>query len=231
MAHNLDMANSAGRQHPIGRLSGTLHLVRHGLVENPKGVIYGRLPGFNLSDAGRRQARASAHRLKDADVGLIWTSPLERAQETAREIAAYHPGVEVVTDHRIIESDTTLEGVARTLLGLFRSPRGWWQFRNPMKPTWGESFAEIRARMLDAVADALAHCGGKDAVLVSHQTPILVARLALARRRVPPWLGFMPCQTASVTTLVLQEGAVRSAVYYAPAPGQGPGEEDEGAPA
>ncbi len=194
----------------------TIHLVRHGEVENPKGVIYGRLPGYNLSERGQRQAEAAADRLADADVGALWASPLERAQETAQAIAARHPGLEIVTDERIIESATTVEGVGRDVMALLRSPKHWWHFRNPWGPSWGESFTDIRARMLDAIEDARRQAGGRELAIVSHQTPVLVARLALARRRVPPWLAFTPCGTGSVTTLVLEEGKVLSAAYFAP---------------
>jgi broad specificity phosphatase PhoE len=196
------------------RLTGSVHLVRHGLVENPKGVIYGRLPGYNLSELGLRQAQAAAERLREAPLGAIWASPLERAQETAQAIAAHHD-VEVVTDDRLIESQTTFEGVARTLAGLV-SPRRWWLLRNPMKPTWGESFVEIRARMLAAIEEALPTAGGGDLVVVSHQTPIMVARLGLARSNLPPWLAWKPCATASISTFVLEDGVVRRSEYFAP---------------
>jgi broad specificity phosphatase PhoE len=194
----------------------SVHLVRHGEVENPMGVIYGRLPGYNLSERGERQAKAAAERLKDADVGAIWSSPLERAQETAALIAEPH-GLDIVTDMRITETDTTLEGLTRSIAALFRSPRRWWHFRNPIKPSWGESFSDVRARMLDAIADARDQAGGRDVVLVSHQTPVLVARLALTQRRLPPWLPFTPCETGSVTTLTVDDGVV-SASYFRPPP-------------
>ncbi len=197
-------------------MSVTIHLVRHGEVENPKGVIYGRLPGYNLSERGQRQAEAAADRLAAADLGALWASPLERAQETAQAIAARHPGLEIVTDQRIIESATTVEGVGRDVMALLRSPKHWWHFRNPWGPSWGESFSDIKARMLDAIEDARSQAGGRELAIVSHQTPVLVARLALARRRVPPWLAFTPCGTGSVTTLMLEEGKVLSAAYFAP---------------
>lgn len=205
----------AQEQQSPGGISGTVHLVRHGEVENPKGIIYGRLPGYNLSERGLRQAAAAGRRLAHADVGAIWSSPLERAQETAAAIAAHHD-VEVTTDERIIESDSTLEGVSRTVWRLLRNPVHWWRFRNPIKPSWGESFAAVGARMVDAITDALAQAEGRDVVIVSHQTPVLVARLALAKRRVPPWLGRVPCETGSVTTLVLDEGRVLTASYFRP---------------
>lgn len=197
-------------------MSTTLHLVRHGEVENPKGVIYGRLPGYNLSERGQRQAEQAAERLKDADLAAVWSSPLERAQETAQAIAAPHDA-DVVTDDRLIESETTLEGLSRDMLHFFRSPKEWWHFRNPMKPSWGEPFSNIRARMLDAIKDATSEAGDRGIVLVSHQTPVLVARLTLTRKRMPPWLGLTPCETGSITTLELEEdGSVSSASYFAP---------------
>lgn len=197
-------------------MSVTVHLVRHGEVENPKGVIYGRMPGYHLSERGQKQAEAAADRLSDADLGVLWASPLERAQETAQAIGSRHPGIEIVTDERIIESGTTVEGVGRSAMAFLRSPRHWWHFRNPWGPSWGESFNDIRARMMAAIEDAVEQADGKEVAVVSHQTPVLVARLALARRRVPPWMSFTPCGTGSVTTLVLDDGKVLKASYFAP---------------
>jgi broad specificity phosphatase PhoE len=196
--------------------TATIHLVRHGDVENPKGVIYGRLPGYNLSERGLRQAEETGRYLSDRAVGAIWASPLERAQETAGAIVAFHPPLEVVTDHRLIESETTLEGVGKTLWAFIRSPRNWWRVRNPWAPSWGESFGKIRARMVDAMVDAVESAGGGEVVVVSHQTPVLVARLALTRRRTPPWLARLPCQTGSVTTIVVKDGQAIDADYFVP---------------
>lgn len=196
-------------------MTAIVHLVRHGQVENPKGVIYGRLPGYHLSERGLLQAQAAAQRLAGGDVGGVWASPLERAQETAAIIATPH-GLDVITDERLTESANTLEGLGRSLGALVRSPKHLWGFRNPMKPSWGESFTEVRERMLEAIEEAMAASGGRETVIVSHQTPVLVARLALARRRVPPWLGFLECGTGSVTSLVLEGERLTSATYFAP---------------
>ena len=197
-------------------MATTVHLIRHGEVENPKGVVYGRLPGFNLSERGERQAKQSAQRLQDADLVAVWASPLERAQQTAQAIAEPH-NLEVVTDDRLLESETTLEGLTRDALHFFRTPKEWWHFRNPMRPSWGESFSSIRSRMIEAVTEAAALADGREVALVSHQTPVLVARLTLTRRRTPPWLGLTPCATGSITTLVLEEDLrVTNASYFSP---------------
>ncbi len=190
-----------------------VHLLRHGEVHNPDGLMYGRLPGYHLSERGVKQARAAAEHLADADLAAIWASPLERAQETAAEIAKPH-GLEIVTDDRLIESGNTFEGVGRTVWHLFSNPAHWWRFRNPLKPSWGESFAEIRERMTEAIREAAAGAEGREIAIVSHQTPVLVARLALARRRVPPWLAGTPCETGSVTSMKLEDGVVLSASYF-----------------
>lgn len=196
-------------------MNATIHLVRHGEVENPKGVIYGRLPGYNLSERGRRQAEITGEHLADRDIGAIWASPLERAQETAQAIAAHH-SVGIVTDERLIESGTTLEGLGKTMLAFLRSPRHWWALRNPWKPSWGETFAEIKIRMMAAVDEAVGAAGGRELVVVSHQTPVMVARSALNKRRGPPWIGGVACTTGSVTTLEIEDGVVKAASYFEP---------------
>lgn len=194
----------------------TIHLVRHGEVENPKGVIYGRLPGYHLSERGQRQAAAAADRLADADIAIVRSSPLERAQETAGAIAERH-GLEIETDERVLESHSTLEGVGRSLWSFVRSPQHWWHFRNPMTPSWGESFSDIRKRMSDAIEEAVEAAGGREVVIVSHQTPVLVARMALTKSRMPPWLAVTQCRTGSVTTIVRDEGGFVKASYFEPA--------------
>jgi broad specificity phosphatase PhoE len=195
--------------------NGTLHLVRHGEVENPLGIIYGRLPGYKLSERGRKQAKEAADHLAGANIGVVRSSPLERARETAELIAEPH-SLEVEIDDRVIESGTDFEGVAGNLRAFVSSPGLWWRLRSPWTPSWGETFAEIRVRMLEAVADALATAEGREVVIVSHQTPVLVTRLALAQRRVPPWLGRVRCQTGSVTTMLLEGGRATNTSYFVP---------------
>lgn len=195
----------------------TIHLVRHGKVHNPKDVIYGRLPGFKLSDLGREQAAAAAEFLAHREVTAIWASPLERAQETAEIIAEPH-GLEIVTDERLIESGTTLEGVGRNAFAFMTSPRIMWRVRNPLGPSWGERFSEIRERVVEAIWEAIEKHPDGEIVFVSHQTPVQAARLALARRNRPPWLG-EPCATGSVSSLTLDGETVAASSYFVPSQG------------
>src|SRR5690625_995194 len=80
-----------------------VHLVRHGEVHNPERILYGRMPGYRLSSRGQQMAQCVADHLQDADVALVRSSPLLRAQQTAAPIAAAHE-LEGATDQRLIET-------------------------------------------------------------------------------------------------------------------------------
>lgn len=196
-----------------------VHLVRHGLVENPTGGLYGRLPGFHLSEVGRQMADLVADFVKDWDVTHLRCSPLERAQETMAPIAANFPGVPVVTDGRVIEAENYLQGKRfdRSKNSAFTNPRHWLYFRNPLKPTWGEPYAEIAARMRAAIHDAAAAADGHEALIVSHQLPIWIARLDVEGRRFAHDPRKRECSLASITTLIFRDGRITGVEYREPA--------------
>ena len=87
----------------MGQNRTMVHLVRHGEVENPAGLLYGRLPDYHLSDLGREMAARVAEHLRGRDVVYLVSSPLERAQETAAPLAETL-GLPVVIDERVIEA-------------------------------------------------------------------------------------------------------------------------------
>jgi broad specificity phosphatase PhoE len=183
----------------------TVHLVRHGEVYNPTKVLYGRLPGFRLSDTGLEQAEVVARFLTGRDIVKIVSSPLERAQQTAAPLAKAY-GLEVETDPRIIESSNYFEGgVVEPGPGILRHPQHWHALRNPFRPSWGEPYKEVAARVMAAVKDARAAARGHEAVLVSHQLPVFVTRRTAEHR--PLWHrpDRRQCALASVTSLVFEE--------------------------
>ena len=210
-----------------------IHLVRHGHVENPRRVLYGRLPGFNLSARGRAQASLLARHFAAAPLAAVVASPLERAQQTAAPIAALH-GLEVRTDLRLIETSNIFEGVAGNLAWyILRHPRIWWQLRDLRGPSWGERNVDTVERVHAAVADARDEFTGRHAVLVSHQAPIWVARLAFERRSLAHLPYRRRCALASVTTLTFDGAQLQSVLYAEPAAaallGLEPGSERAGA--
>jgi broad specificity phosphatase PhoE len=160
----------------------TVHLLRHGEVYNPEGVLYGRRDGYHLSDLGVRMAERVAEVIGERDIVHVRSSPLERAQETARPLAAAR-GLEIVTDDRVIESTNIFEGKRFGVGdGALRKPSAWRHLWNPWKPSWGEPYKEIVARMMAAVHDAREAAAGHEAVLVSHQLPIWTTRLHVEKR-------------------------------------------------
>ena len=194
-----------------------VHLVRHGQVENPRRVLYGRLPGYHLSLRGQAQAELLARHFAGAPLAAVLASPLERAQQTATPIAAAH-GLEIRTDLRLIETSNVFEGVAGNVAWyILRHPRIWWQLRDLRAPSWGERNVDMVERVhavVDAVREEFA---GRHVVLVSHQAPIWVARLAFERRRLTHWPGRRRCTLASVTTLTFDGDQLTGVAYAEPA--------------
>jgi len=194
-----------------------VHLLRHGEVENPTGVLYGRLPDYHLSLRGQAMARRLAERLADADLVHLRSSPLERAQETIAPMAATHQ-LPITTDGRAIEADNFLEGQQVSMgTSAFRRPSNWRFFRNPLTPSWGEPYREIVARMRLVIKDAAAQAEGHEALVVSHQLPIWMARCDVEGRRLAHDPRRRQCGLASLTSLTLIEGRVTSVSYTEPA--------------
>jgi broad specificity phosphatase PhoE len=195
----------------------TVHVMRHGEVHNPTGILYGRLPGFGLSERGRAQAEAVADALADNDIVLVVASPLQRAQETAAPIAARH-GLTVETDPDLIESANFFEG--RRISpgdGAWRDPRVWWQLRNPITPSWGEPYKEIAGRMSTAIDKARAKAAGHEAVVVSHQLPVWTLRLYLENKRLWHDPRRRQANLASLTSLVFDGDKLVDVHYSEPA--------------
>jgi broad specificity phosphatase PhoE len=195
----------------------TVHLLRHGEVHNPDGVLYGRLEGFRLSDDGLQMARDAADALRGADVVEVVASPLQRAQETARPISEVF-GLGIATDERLIESANVFEGMTFGVGdGALRRPANWQHLTNPFRPSWGEPYAEVAARMLAAVHDVRDRVPGREAVCVSHQLPIWTVRRFVEGRRLWHRPDRRQCGLASLTSLVFDGDELVRVDYTEPA--------------
>lgn len=182
-----------------------VHVMRHGEVHNPDGLLYGRLPGYHLSERGKEQAAAVADWLADRDIVYVVASPLERAQETAAPIAARHD-VPVDTDAELIESMNVFEGQRVSPGdGALRDPRNWKHLRNPRTPSWGEPYTEIAARMTAAVYRARAKGAGHEAVCVSHQLPVETLRRSMTDKPLHHFPTRRMCGLASVTSFYFHD--------------------------
>ena len=194
-----------------------VHLLRHGEVYNPDKVLYGRLPDFHLSELGREMAERIGEVLQRRDIALITSSPLDRAQETAAPLAA-RKGIIVGTDERLIEADNIFEG-QRVAVGdgVLRQPKTWRHLYNPFRPSWGEPYVDVAARMRGAVQAAREQARGHEAVLVSHQLPVWVARLDAENRRFVHDPRSRQCNLASLTSLTFDGDRLAAITYTEPA--------------
>jgi broad specificity phosphatase PhoE len=188
-----------------------VHLVRHAEVENPDNTWYGRLDGYVLSERGLRQAKALGEYFAGRDLAGLYSSPLTRALQTSEAIAQA-TGLEVEEELNLIETITHLQGGPADWR-VFRNPRHLRYFLNPLRPSWGEPYPQVRRRMLAAIDRIRREHPGAESVAVSHMSPILIARLMIEGTRRPPWATGTPCARASVTTLEFEGDHYAATVY------------------
>lgn len=194
-----------------------VHVMRHGEVHNPDGVLYGRRPDFHLSELGRQMADRVAEHLAGRDIRYVVASPLERAQETAAPIAKAH-GLELGTDERLIEAENVFEGKTFGVGdGALRKPANWKYLTNPFRPSWGEPYVEQVVRMTAALAAARDAARGREAVCVSHQLPIWIVRSYAERRRLWHDPRKRQCTLASLTSFTYRGDKIVSVGYSEPA--------------
>jgi broad specificity phosphatase PhoE len=192
-----------------------VHLLRHGEVSNPNGVLYGRLPGYHLSANGRLMAAAAADFFAERPVAALFASPLERAQETAQPVAE-RLGLEIVTDERLTESVNVLEGKTVTLARLALNPANWRYLWNPFRPSWGEPYPQVVARMRQVIDRAREAAPGQEAICVSHQLPIWVSRLAAEHRHLWHNPNNRQCALGSVTSFTFDGDELAGVSYTVP---------------
>ncbi len=193
-----------------------VHLVRHGEVFNPDGVLYERLPDFGLSARGREMARASLDAVPLDAVTALVVSPLQRAKESM-DPWERATGLTAVEDERVIEPWNEFRGInLRGGLALMTRPDLWKFLAAPSRPSWGEPFVEISDRMLSAMWAAAESVDGGDVVIVSHQLPIWMVHLTLKDKP----LSHMPtkrrCSLSSVTTFAVTPSGFTEADYWEP---------------
>ena len=194
-----------------------VHLLRHGEVFNPTKILYGRLPGFRLSELGVQMAKAAADSVAGHDITRLVSSPLERAQQTAEPFVERF-GLPVVVDDRLIESGNAFEGKRVSVGdGALRDPRNWWLLRDPFLPSWGEPYRLIAARMLAAVHAARDAAAGHEALCVSHQLPIWTLRRFLEHKRLWHDPRRRRCALASLTSLHYEDEQLVGIGYTEPA--------------
>lgn len=160
-------------------MANLIHLVRHAEVHNPDHVVYGRLPHYGLSELGRQQALDAARYLAGQPIVAVWSSPLERALETAGIIAARH-NLPVRVDPELTEwkladgwSGLVWESLPEARPGELEA-----YLAHPWDmPFSSESLEALGGRMVQSIKSISDRHPEGDVVIVSHQDPVQIARL------------------------------------------------------
>jgi broad specificity phosphatase PhoE len=195
-----------------------IHLVRHGEVNNPDGVLYGRLPNFPLSDLGQQMAAMAASELKEsgAKITRLIASPLLRTMQSAEPFASGF-NLPIEPEDRIIEPSNVFEGHSVNLKTLVRNPRFFLKLYNPFRPSWGEAFIQIQRRMIEAMQSAWDSTPSGEIVMVSHQLPIWMVHRHVSGRPLAHDHRSRRCALSSITSFEFKEGRFVEVAYLDPA--------------
>jgi probable phosphoglycerate mutase len=148
-----------------------IYFVRHTDVHNPGDLFYGRLPRFGLSELGRQQAARTAEVLAEVPVDAFYSSPMLRARQTARFLAARHGDMPVRISRLLIEVYTSWQGRSHAEL----EPLHFDFYSNPLSET-DEKLHEIWDRINRFVRRVLKQHPGKVVVGVTHGDIVFLAK-------------------------------------------------------
>jgi probable phosphoglycerate mutase len=185
---------------PGARATTRVHLVRHGAHELIDRVLVGRMEGVPLSEEGRQQARSLVRRLGTRRISGLYTSPRQRARETA-DIIAEHLGLALEVTTRLDELNFG-GWTGRTFSQLDADPawRQWNEARSRVRPPGGETMREAQARALRYISETHRARAGSTVVMVTHAEIIRAVVLHCLAWPLDAWQG-VEIPPASVTTL------------------------------
>jgi broad specificity phosphatase PhoE len=185
-------------------VAATLYLVRHAAHDRVNRSLCGRMPGVTLGEEGRRQAERLAERLGSEDVAAVYSSPLERARETAEPLAR-RLGVPVQLAEELNEIDfgswsgRRFDELARDLIW-----ESWNRARTSVRPPGGESFEAAQARAIAFLNEVPIRHDGARVVAVSHCDVIRAALCAVLNSQSLDDYRLFDIAPASITRLVWQ---------------------------
>ena len=149
--------------------------LRHGQAENnTKKILAGRSPNVNLTQTGLEQAEQAGEMLKSLNISAIYTSPIDRALQTA-QIVSKHCGLEVVTDDRLIELDMG-KFTMMPYNEIFEKHGNvflkFYQGSDEVSENGVETFSQVQKRVTEMVDSILNKHKDENVVLVTHMDPI-----------------------------------------------------------
>ena len=149
--------------------------LRHGQAENnTKKILAGRSPGVNLTQVGIQQAEQSGKMLESLNISAIYSSPIDRALQTA-EIVGNHCNLEPVTDDRLIELD--MGKFTKMPYNEIFAKHGnvflkFYEGSEEVSENGVETFANVQKRVFEMVDFVINKHKNENVVLVTHMDPI-----------------------------------------------------------
>ncbi|MCP4747965.1 MAG: histidine phosphatase family protein [Desulfobacteraceae bacterium] len=189
-----------------------IHLIRHGDVHNPEKILYGRLPGFRLSQNGRRQARATARYLCKKPIRTIFSSPMLRARQTAAYLLQHHNGLKLKITDLLNEVLTPYQGQPGKVI----DARAGDVFTHNEKSDNYEQPGDILQRVHKFIHIIQKHYQGEEIAAVTHGDIIVFTVLwslgaelipANKNRLIQAGYAVSYPATASVTSLIFEKSA------------------------
>lgn len=149
-----------------------IYFIRHGEVYNPHKVLYGRLPGFPLTVKGEQQINKLAQNLVGKGISVIYTSPLERARQTA-DILAGHLGIAAISSNFLLETRHARDGISLVTFHAKVEPHLY----EPGNLKAGQETIKSQAiRMQKFIKNIISKHLGQSIAAVSHGDPIIIVR-------------------------------------------------------
>lgn len=199
----------------------TIHLIRHGEVHNPEAILYGRLPGYYLSETGREQAIAAGKALAERDILHIYCSPMERTQETAKLIVKQRKiPIDITVDERLIEVHSPYDGTAHDELAAINFDL----YTDAEEPH--EQPRDIRKRLITFLNEMRQTHANKQIAAVTHGD-IVVSAFMFAMKQEENDIGRTRIQANRIQSLGLPEiypatASISTLVYASDDPNEVP---------
>lgn len=190
-------------------------LCRHGQTDwNTQGRYQGRTD-VPLNEFGRQQARDLAGRLADQQIDVVYSSTLERAYDTALEIAEPR-GLDVRRDPRLDEINQGLwEGMRHDEIALHHPEKlaAWQDHPIDLRLPEGETLEEVRVRVRDALDDMMLLHQGLVVCVVAHSVSMAVIKHELQGLSLRDALASLPANASWERILVPEYDLIRAARF------------------
>lgn len=167
-------------------MTTSIYLIRHGEVNNPDGIIYGRLPNFGLTENGKQQMEQTANFLQDKNITRLFSSPLLRARQSAEIIKTKLGISKIQISELLYETLTSYEGKKFYSLDRMQSE----VYLKPLSPT-DETIEQLSNRMQQFLDINIKKYSGKQIAAVGHGDPIMAIKAVIKKRP----LDFMSFKT------------------------------------